>query len=127
MDNIVRKKNVLAATLVIGIFSLLVSFACMLLLYADWLGQPQFLARVPSLKLEEIVTSEQDMDALKHTGLKLSESMENRIQLAEVISSVSRQFERGFEWFVLVWGLVTGVALLYVHYILRRLASNGSL
>ena len=124
MNSFTRMKNALPATLAIGSLSVLASLFCMLILYADWVGQPQYLAPVPSPNYEKFIISSQDFDALKHNCLQATSALNNTLQLAQIKSSILERIERGFVLFVLVWGLVSGTVLLYVHFLLRRAVKN---
>lgn len=116
----------LLVTLVLGSLSLLLAGGAAFMCYLEWIGQPtqHAIAQLP-LDIASSVGSATDLATLKAVCLSLAQSHDSiasvqATQLAWFKSALS-----GIGSFFLAWGLISGVAMLYLHFLLRRLAREG--
>lgn len=119
-------KIALPITLAIGGLSLLISLLAAFMFYVDWVGQSQnqVIAAASAPHFAELVASSQDFATLKRGCHLLALSLDNHICVVREQSHLIKRFASGIAWFALVWGLVCGSALLYVHFLLRRVTKD---
>lgn len=119
-------KFALPATLALGGLSLLISALAAFMFYIEWISQPtlQFTAqKTPSIAAS--VASAQDLASLKVVCQSLAEAQDTNTAFSRAQSVwLNRSLSRVAS-FSLGWGLVCGVAFLYVHFLLRRLSREG--
>jgi hypothetical protein len=118
-------KFALPATLALGGLSLLIAALAAFTFYLDWISQPtlQFIGQAPSIATS--VSSAQDIASLKVVCLSLAQAQDTNTALLEAQSAWFKRSLDGMASFSLGWGLVCGVAFLYVHFLLRRLSREG--
>ncbi|MEW5904200.1 MAG: hypothetical protein AB1722_07625 [Pseudomonadota bacterium] len=119
-------KIALPITLAIGGLSLLISLLAAFMFYVDWVGQSQnqAIAAAPAPHFAELVASSQDFATLKRGCHVLAQTLDANICAAREQTQLFKRFASGIAWFAFVWGLVCGSVLLYVHFVLRRVAKN---
>jgi hypothetical protein len=120
-------KIALPVTLALGGLSILIAMAAVLMFYADWVGQSQLQIIPQPPHFAESVASIQDMASLKSSCRVLAQSLDNNICVLRDQSSLIQKLVHGIAWFVLAWGVVSGIVLLYVHFLLRRVAKKHEL
>ena len=120
-------KIALPATLAIGGLSLLFALLAAFMFYVEWLGQSPLQATAPSSHFAESVASAQDFATLKLGCHSLAQSLDNSFALAHTQFAMFKRFAGGIALFTLVWGLVCGTVLLYVHLLLRRVVKARGL
>ena len=120
-------KFALQITLAIGCLSALLAMFGGLMYYADWVGKPQYPTPDLTPHFAQIDISSQDLDTLKRNWKNLAEGLDAQINFTHANQHFVDRVFAGFAWFAVVWGLVCGAALLYVHFLLRRVSKNNVL
>ena len=118
-------KFALPATLALGGLSLLIAALAAFTFYLEWISQPtyQFTVQTPSIAAS--VASAQDIASLKLVCQSLAQAQDTNTAFIHSQSAWLKRSLAGVASFSLGWGIVCGVAFLYVHFLLRRLAREG--
>ena len=118
-------KFALPATLALGGLSLLISALAAFMFYIDWISQPtfQFTGQTPGIAAS--VASAQDLASLKVVCQSLAEAEDTNTAFFRAQSVWLNRSLARVASFTLGWGLICGVAFLYVHFLLRRLSREG--
>lgn len=118
-------KIALPATLALGGLSLLIATLAVFTFYLEWVSQPtiQFTGQSPSIATS--VASAQDIASLKLVCQSLAQAQDTNTALLNSQSAWFKRSLAGVATFSLGWGLVSGVAFLYIHFLLRRLSREG--
>lgn len=115
-----QMKFVLPATLLIGCFSLLFALMAAFMFYVDWVGQSPLQVTTPPTRFAESVATAQDFASLQRGCHALAQVVDSCFASSRAQFTQLRDLAGGVALFSLVWGLVCGVTLLYVHFFLRR-------
>ncbi len=121
-------KTALPLSLAFGGLSLVMAAFGLLMFYVNWVGQPSLQAiPQPAHSVAASVAAAQDLPALKVVCQVLAQSKDAQTSLVQFQSALLKRIAEGMSWFLLVWGSISGVAFLYIHFLLRRRSSDGAL
>ena len=119
-------KFALRVTLALGGLSLLFAALGAFAFYIDWISQPtlQVIGRTPNIAAS--VASAQDIASLKVVCRSLAEAQDTNTAFLNAQSVWLNQSMTRMASFSLGWGLICGIAFIYIHFLLRKLSPEGS-
>jgi hypothetical protein len=109
-----------------GSLSLLMAAFAVFMLYADWDGKPQVsIATRSPTNIADALASAQDLASIKIVCRTLAESQDAYMTSLQSMRHILEQVFNGAVGFAFWWGLISGIAFLYLHYFLRRISRAG--
>ena len=115
-------KFALPATLALGGFSLLLAAVAAFTFYLDWLSQPTFQVPSHPPSIAASVAAAQDISSLKLICRSLAEGQDTTTAFLQSESVWLKRSFAKIASFSFGWGLVCGIAFLYIHFLLRKLS-----
>ena len=111
-------------TLALGGISLVFAGLAVFMFYVDWMSRPATQVIEQPKEMVSIVNSAQDISQLKQVCNLLAVSRDTDIEIMRRQAALVDNTLVRLGIFVIGWGLVSGVAFLYVHVLLRRIDKN---
>ncbi len=121
-----RMKHAGQLTLVLGSLSLMIAVVAVFIFYLEWISKPNIQAIIQPPSLAESVANATDIKSLKTVCQLLARSQDRDSAFLHDQAALVKRFLIGVATFSLVWGLICGVAFLYIHFILRRLCRESN-
>ena len=114
-------KHASQLTLVLGLLSLTIVVVAVFIFYLEWISKPSIQAITQPPHLAASVANATDIKSLKTACQLLAQSQDRDGAFLHDQAALVKRLLVGVATFSLVWGLICGVAFLYIHFILRRL------
>jgi hypothetical protein len=112
-------------TLVLANFSLIFAAVAAFMFYFDWYTRPTTTLMASSHGIAAVIAESKDIDSVKAVCQKLALSHDESMASTESMSLLVTQLFNSTLGFVLGWGLISGAAFLYLHFLLRRISREA--
>jgi hypothetical protein len=118
-------KLVLPVTLALGGMSLVLAVLAAFMFYVSWASQPAIQYIEQPQNVVALVNSAQDISRLKQVCNFLAESQDMNINVMRNQATLIKGALVRMGLFTIGWGLISGIAFLYLHFLLRRISHDG--
>lgn len=120
-------KLALPISLALGGISLVIAILAAFMFYVYWISQPTLPHIDQPGNVVDIINSAEDLDRLKQVCNFLAVSQDANINIMSNQAALVKKALTFTGLLSIGLGLVAGVAFLYLHFFLRRVARDGSI